>query len=464
MKRLPIDNKIKYVHFIGIGGIGISGLAQHLLKCGCTVSGSDRTRTTLTENLAAQGITVHYGHSADNIPERCDLVVYTSAIPDSNVERQQAVRRDIPLLLREQLLGIIFDGFNRKVAVSGVHGKTTVTAMLDTVLRQLDVVHTAFVGGVNEDNGSNYCGGGDLVIAEACEFRQSFRYLHPDIAVVLNVELDHPDCYPDVDSIYRAFGSFLDNVTPQGTVIANGDSVRRDLLVGRNVVTFGLLPHNDFHAVNVTSDKGDYSFDLATGETILCHVKLNVHGKHNIYNALAVLTVLARLRCNLQRSAEALSHFCGAQRRFMDIPCSFTHVVEDYAHHPTEIRTTIATAKELTDNGKVLVFFQPHTYTRTKALWTDFVKSMDGADFVGLLPVYSARELPLQGIDSNTLATDIAKRGKTASQYFDNFQQAYQYIVANAAPQDIVLIVGAGDIYLLSKLLQSDKIFNTDNF
>lgn len=453
MKRLPIDNKIKNVHFIGIGGIGLSSLALHMQKCGCKVSGSDRTCTDLTEHLASVGIVVHYGHSADNIPSPCDLVVCTSAIPLGNVERQEALRRGIPLLLREQLLGIVFDGFERKVAVSGVHGKTTVTAMLDTVLRALKVPHTAFVGGVNEDSGSNYSSGGTLVVAEACEFRQSFKYLHPDIAVVLNIELDHPDCYPDEDSMYATFGNFLDNVTSNGTVVACGDNIRRQLLVGRSVVTFGLQEHNDFRAVNLSCDKGLYSFDLVTGETTLCRVHLGVHGKHNVYNALAVLTVLARLRYDIRRCAQALSTFCGAQRRFMPIDCTFTQVVEDYAHHPTEIRATIAAAQEIVGNGRLFVFFQPHTYSRTRALWQQFVRCFDNAHFVGLLPVYSAREQPIEGVNSASLAQDINKRDKTSCAYFDTMDSAATYARANATASDMVLVVGAGDIYQLSHLL-----------
>jgi UDP-N-acetylmuramate--alanine ligase len=444
------------IHFVGIGGVGVSALAQHFLHLGAAVSGSDTTKTPLTEKLQAMGIAVHYGHRAENIPAGTTLVVHTSAVKEDNVELIRARELGIATVLREQLLGHAFNGFKNKIAICGVHGKTTTTSLLDYILRHMAVDHAAFVGGLLTDTGLNYTYGSGTVVAEACEYRRSFLNLFPDIIVALNIELDHPDYYKDTADITSAFVSFFKNAGPNGKIVACGDSIDGEILRNFNHATFGFGSGNDFYADNVKNINAHHSFDLCSGGKVLCHVKTQLEGRHNVYNALAALVCVSLLGLDLAEAARHMETFCGTARRYMNVPCDFTNVIEDYAHHPTEIKALIDTVK-CHDYRRIFVVFQPHTYSRTAAFMAQFTQCFDGADGVLLLPIYAAREKQMAGVSSEVLCAEINRRGETAAKFFETPFDVYYELTKTATKKDVVLVVGAGDVNEVSELLGKEK-------
>lgn len=421
----------------------MSGLAEHLNKLGYTVSGSDRTPNDRTAALKAQGIDVHIGHSADNVAN-AQMVVRTSAVACSNEEVDWAIKHGVPVVLREQLLGAVFNGFDERIAVCGTHGKTTVTAMLHELLNEANVEHAAFIGGVY--HGDNYFFGRRCAVAEACEFNRSFLYLQPTLCVCLNAELDHPDCYKDAEDIKRAFAKFFANVNKTGCVVL--PNCLKSLYPHRNRIVFD----KRYTASNVCFEQGKPRFDVTFADGIKRRVSLSVVGEHNVHNALAVIAVADKLQLSADAAVNALNKFDGVDRRWTECKMEgMGKAVLDYAHHPTEIACSVATAKRIA-KGRVLCVFQPHTYSRTKAFWQDFAECFRGADAVAYLPVYSAREKPIGGVNSYLLSQEAASRGINAC-FLPDFLSAKQWIYGNAAPNDVVLILGAGDIDKLALLL-----------
>ncbi len=421
----------------------MSGLAEHLHRSGYVVTGSDRAANDRTAHLRQLGIDVRIGHDAANIGD-AELVVRTSAVSTANVEVAQAARSGVPVALREELLGAVFDDFDARIAVCGTHGKTTVTAMLHQVLRQAGLDHAAFIGGVYR--GNNYFYGKGCVVAEACEFNRSFYNLHPTLCVCLNAEHDHPDCYRDVEDVRRAFACFLSNVSETGCVVLPAQL--KGLFPHRNRVLFD----KSYAVSDLRFANGRPIFDVATPSGKTLHFELSVPGEHNVRNALAVIAATEALGLPAETAAEALRLFEGVDRRWTEVRVEgLGKVVLDYAHHPTELACSVATAKSLT-KGRVLCVFQPHTYSRTKAFWTDFAECFRKADAVAYLPVYSAREKPIGGVNSYLLAQSAAERGINAC-FLPDLLSAKQWIFGNAAPDDIVLILGAGDVDRLTELL-----------
>ncbi len=441
---------MKTIHFVGIGGIGMSALARYMIEAGWTVSGSDRCDSTLIGQLASLGATVHIGHSAQNIPDNCQLVVYTSAVSSDNVELASARSSGCTVILREQLLGQIFNSYSTRVAVCGTHGKTTTTAMLDYVLRHIGIRHTAFIGGMPVDSHSNCSSGGRVVVAEACEYRESFRHLFANIVVCLNIEWDHPDYYSNIQHMQQAYGRFFGNCDSSGTIVAH-QSIPQHLLSGRSYVTYGTDRQCTYRAVDIAHNNGMYSYNLSVGGVVQCTVSLSVVGRHNVDNSLAVLATCISLGIDCAIVAKALSTFFGAERRWQVMPCNFTNVVEDYAHHPTELLATISTARDM-GYSRVIAVFQPHTYSRTMALWRQFVQILGRADMVVLLPIYSAREQPIVGCDSLLLARAINVYTTSSAHYMPDIASTYDFVCTHATPSDIVLVLGAGDINELSNL------------
>ena len=431
----------KKVHFVGIGGVGMSGLAQHLLRCGYTVSGSDRLANGRTEALEKLGAVVHIGHKTQNI-DGCQLLVRTSAVHDDNVEVAEAKRQNIPVILREQLLGAIFNSFNTRVAVCGTHGKTTVTAMLHEILSQAGISHTSFIGGVYD--GNNYFFGSDLVIAEACEFNRSFLNLNPTVCVCLNAEHDHPDCYADEEDVHRAFSQFFQQVEEGGCVVLPRDLSK--LCSNRRCVYF-----DEISASNLTCKEGKQFFDVVLdGKSY--PVELGVVGEHNVYNAKAAMATALLLGVPFQKAAAALKHFRGVDRRWTEKHVDgLCKVVCDYAHHPTEIACAVRTAKSLA-KGKVVCVFQPHTYSRTRAFFKEFATCFVQADVVAYLPIYSAREMELEGVTSQHL-TLLAQNIGVNAVYMPNFDTATRWARQTATADDILLILGAGDVVQLADML-----------
>lgn len=412
----------------------MSALAEHMLRLGVRVSGSDRENNVLIRKLQRQGATVFVGHDAKNVGD-AQLVVRTSAVQPENCEVAFAESCGIPVLLREQLLGKVFDSFPVRIAVCGTHGKTTVTAWTHYVLEYCGVSHTAFIGG--EYNGRNYFFGENVVVAEACEYNESFLNLHPTICVCLNMEYDHPDCYENEQCVKAAFVKLfeqsetvllptkLQSVWPKGEV------------------------YDDVNAT-ITLKNGCASFFLHS-EDKLFPVQLSVCGKHNVGNALAAVAVAKKLRLPLSSVADALCSFRGVERRWTMQNCKIP-VVCDYAHHPTEILVAVATAKSVC-SGKVVCVFQPHTYSRTKAFEKQFVSCFSSADEVIFLPVFAAREQPVEGVSSFELFKSAQKCGY-AARCFESFAETAEYLLKSVTSKDLVVLVGAGDVNKLADFLR----------
>ncbi len=421
----------------------MSGLAQHLFGLGYDVSGSDRTESEETQALKKLGIKVFVGHNSANI-DGAQLVVRTSAVPTSNEEVARALHLGVPVLLREQLLGVVFDSFENRIAVCGTHGKTTVTAMLHEILVAAGMEHAAFVGGLYR--GNNFFAGTHTVIAEACEFNRSFLQLHPTVCVCLNAEHDHPDCYGDLEDVRRAFASFFQNVGKTGWIVL--PSELKGLCPHKNRVLFDKI----YTVGNLQLTEGKPCFDMVEPDNAKHRISLQVPGKHNVHNALAALAAAQVLGIPADVACTGLNRFVGVDRRWTELQIAgIGKTVLDYAHHPTEIACSVATAKSMT-KGRVLCVFQPHTYTRTKAFWEGFSDCFKQADAVAYLPVYSAREKPIAGVNSYLLAQSAAAKGLNAC-FLTDFASARRWIFGNATEKDILLILGAGDINKLANQL-----------
>lgn len=416
----------------------MSSLAQHLHKLGCVVTGSDRAENEQTEKLRKLGVTVFVPHCAKNVVN-AKLVVRTSAVTEENPEVQYAKKHNIPVILREELLGQLFDGFSERIAVCGTHGKTTVTAMLHHVLERCGVSHAAFIGG--DYLGENYFFGSHTVVAEACEYNRSFLHLHPTLCVCLNVEFDHPDCYKNAEDVEQAFEKLF---TQSEKVVLH--SAHSNLWRGAQF--FGC---EGVIAKNVVTEQGRARFDLYVDGEFVCQTKLSVCGAHNVKNALAVVAAAKTLRLPLLQVAQALATFRGVDRRWTEQHCGL-RVVCDYAHHPTEIAASVATAQSLC-KGKLICVFQPHTYSRTQAFFDGFVSCFDGADEIVYLPVYSARENPIPHATSYQLFRRARALGKNVK-YFPDFERCAHYLKRAAKQDDMIVLVGAGDVNKLSNFLQ----------
>lgn len=437
------------IHFIGIGGISMSGLASVLVKEGFTVTGSDSRRSALTKSLEEKGVDIGYPQKADNIHEGTDVVVYTAAIHPDNPEYSEAVRRGIPMLTRAQLLGQIMDNYDRSVAVAGTHGKTTTTSMLSCIQLQAGLDPTVSVGGILKEIGGNIrLGDSENFITEACEYTNSFLSLYPKIGLVLNIDADHLDFFKDLDDIRHSFHRFAGNIKEDGFLVINGAIPRLDEIISgisAGVVTFGSTG-SDYYPVQIGYDShGVGHFNVMHDGKDLGHFQLRIPGEHNILNATAAVAVSDLCGIDMEDVRKGLMAFGGADRRFQ-IKGTFkgATVIDDYAHHPTEIRATLSAAKNY-PHKKIWCIFQPHTYTRTKALMNDFADALSMADEVVLADIYAAREKDNLGISSDTLRQNIANLG-TDAYYLPSFSGIEEFISQRVEPGDLLITMGAGDI------------------
>lgn len=442
-----------HIHMVGIGGISMSALAHMLKFFGYEVSGSDRSETETTKKLAAAGINVKIGHNPDNITTQ-DLVCYTAAIPKDNPELVKARSLGIPLLERAELLGELMKRYKYPIAVAGTHGKTTTTAMLSLVLLEADLDPTVLVGGELSQIGGNYkIGSNDYLVFEACEYVESFLHFNPFISVITNVEEDHLDYFTDISHIISAFERFARLNSPLGCIIVCSDDKNTQTVVQnvkKRIVKYGIIGrNNDFFADNIyfTKTGKTHMSVFAFGEHVI-DLELSVHGDHNVRNALGAFAAAWELGLGAEEIKRGLESFGGTKRRFEHLgKFNGVMVVDDYAHHPTEIRSTLETSKKLT-NGKVWCIFQPHTYSRTKAFLPEFAKALDIADHVVLADIYSAREKYDGSIHSCDLAALLEN-----STYMNDFSAIENYVKKNARPGDLVITMGAGDIYKVGNAL-----------
>ena len=440
-----------HVYFIGIGGISMSGLAEILLSEGFTVSGSDWNRTPLTERLERQGAAVHYGRpqKAENIEEDVELVVYTAAVHPDNPEYQETLRRQLPHLTRAQLLGQMMKNYRLPVAVSGTHGKTTTTSMIAEILIAADTDPTISVGGVLKDIGGNIrVGASELFVTEACEYTNSFLSFFPKVGIILNIEEDHLDFFRDLDEIRASFRRFAQLIPKDGLLIINGAIPRLSEItdgLSCRVATFGSSPENDYFFTDIAHD------DTARASFVLhfhgkeLPVRLGVPGEHNIANAAAALALADHLDLDMERAAESLHGFTGTDRRFeYKGELHGVTIIDDYAHHPTEIEATLKAAANY-PHRTLWCVFQPHTYSRTKAFFHDFARALSHADHVILADIYAARETDTLGVSSALLCQEIRNLG-TDCRYFPSFEEIEKFILENCIPGDLLITMGAGNV------------------
>ena len=449
-------NKPVNIHFIGIGGISMSGLAEILLDRGFKISGSDKNKSALTAHLENKGALIFYGQKAENIPADCDVVVYTAAIHPDNPELEAATKRGLPLLTRAELLGELMNNYKYSIAVSGTHGKTTTTSMLSHVLLAAADDPTITVGGILPAiNGNIRVGASEYFLTEACEYTNSFLHFYPKYSIILNIEEDHLDFFKDLDDIRHSFHKFACNTADNGVLILNGtiqnpDEITKDLTC--KVVTYGVTGSETYYASDITyNEKGCASFQ-ANGARHAFHVMLNVPGSHNVQNAMAAIAFALEAGLDESIIIRGLQSFGGTKRRFeIKGHLGDITVVDDYAHHPTEIAATLTAAQNYPHN-RIVCVFQPHTYTRTKAFWNDFVQALSKADVVVMADVYAARETDTLGISSENLAAEIAKTG-TESYYFPSFDEIENFLLKICMNNDLLITMGAGDVYKIGENL-----------
>jgi UDP-N-acetylmuramate--alanine ligase len=440
--------RVRHVHFVGVGGIGMSGLAEILRTLGFDVSGSDLREGETTRRLQRLGVHVDFGHRAANV-HGADVVVYSSAIKSDNPETQEATALAIPVISRAELLAELMR-VKYGVAIAGSHGKTTTTSLVATVLRAAGYDPTVVVGGRMEALGSNAkLGEGDLLVAEADESDGSFLRLTPTIAAVTNIDPEHLDYYGDFAALQEAFLAFIEKVPFYGLAVLCLDHPRvQELLprVRRRHVTYGLSPQADYFARQVSFAGIHTHFQAFRRSESLGAFTVRMPGLHNVLNCLAAIAIADELEVPLDVMKEALATFHGVARRFSVVgEADGVTLVDDYGHHPAEIEATLAAARRVFDQ-RVLVAFQPHRYTRTQLLFEQFTRAFNDADTLLIADIYPAGEAPIEGVSSARLAQAIADHGHHAVRYLPERAELAKEIARQASPGDVVIALGAGDI------------------
>ncbi len=446
----------KRVHLVGVGGCGMSGLAGVLLRCGALVTGSDRSAFKAQTRLEELGASITIGHAPMNVPSDCDLVVCSAAIRDDNPEMAEARRRGTPRMKYAQMLGEVMR-LRTGIAVAGTHGKSTTTALVTYILRQAKADPSFVVGAdVEQLGGGSGVGDGQHFVVEACEFDRSFLNLLPRFATILNIEEDHLDCFPDLNSITEAFKAFAALVPPDGVVIANGDDASAQKAV-RNargkVETFGTSNGLTWQAVSIKHELGCYRFDVLHDGVFHLHASLdNLPGPHQVMNALAATAIAHHAGIPVESVASSLSKFTGADRRLAQRgEVGGILLLDDYGHHPTEIQTTLRAVREHYPDRRLWLIFQPHQHSRTRFLLNDFAKSFGQADHLLVPDIYFVRDSAAErnAISSSHLVERVRANGGDAL-YLPSHEEIIEHIVSRAKTGDIVLTMGAGDVWKIA--------------
>lgn len=446
----------KHIHLIGIGGIGVSGLAEMMLSRGYMVSGSDMKTSVITERLAQKGAMIYTGHAAEQVIG-ADLIVYSAAVREDNPELQQGRALGITAVNRAEMLGMLMQEYHNSLAIAGTHGKTTTTSMISVILEKGGLDPTMLIGGdIREIKGNAKSGRTPYLVAEACEYKDSFLSFHPYGAIILNIEEDHLDYFRDIEHIIESFTRFTSQVTTGGFVVYNHDDLncrRMVTSISSPVLSFGLDKTCDCTAEDIVfSPSGCATFTLLYHQKKMGTVSLIVPGMHNVYNALAAIATALHCGVDFRAVQESLGSFQGARRRFEQRGrFNGATVVDDYAHHPTEIRATLAAAAK-TEHKKIWCIFQPHTYTRTAELMQEFSTCFTNADHVIITKIYAARETDTLGVHGRDLVNRIQTTGQQAL-YLDTFPEIVDYLNAHVAEGDLILTVGAGNIDDVAKML-----------
>lgn len=440
---------IHNVYFIGIGGIGMSALALYFNSIKKNVAGYDKTKTNITKNLEALNVKVNYTENSTNIPKeftnkKNTLVVYTPAIPKSHQQLNYFINHNFNLLKRSQVLGQITKN-TICLAVAGTHGKTTTSAILGHILKESNVKATSFLGGIAENYQSNLIlGGNKYTVVEADEFDKSFLQLYPNIACITSVDADHLDIYGNAKELKKSFHEFADKVT-------NTLFVKKGLPI--KGVTFGVEENADFNAQDIKIENGSYTFNLKTPTHFYTHIKINLPGKHNLLNTIVAIAMANSIGIEIENIKKALLNFKGIKRRFSyKIKTNNLILIDDYAHHPTEIKAVENAIREMHPNKKVLAVFQPHLFSRTKDFADDFASALSKFDEILLLDIYPARELPIKGVTSQWLLSKIKNKKKKLT----TKEKLVENIKKSTAP--VIVILGAGDIGQLVKPIKNNLL------
>ena len=453
MKQNIDFNTKQKIHFIGIGGISMSAIAQVLLSRGFEVTGSDSKASVMTEQLKGLGAEIYIGQSGDNIAEDTDAVVYTAAIAEDNPELKKARELGIPCIVRADFLGMLMKNYSTSVCVSGTHGKTTTTSMLSEIMIDAGTDPTIMVGGIMPSiNGNTRIGASGNFITEACEYTNSFLSFFPTVAVILNIKEDHMDFFKDLDDIRHSFRTFAHLLPDDGVLVINGEIEHAEYItegLSCRIITFGLAEGCMVRAEKISYNKAACpEFDLYLNGTFEGRMSLSVPGEHNIYNALAAIASAKAMDLDLAKAMQCVERFRGVDRRFQyKGQAGGVTVIDDYAHHPDEIEATLNAALNL-PHRKLWVVFQPHTYTRTEVFMDDFAKQLSRADAVILAEIYAAREKNIHGISSKDMM-DLIKGYGTECYYFPTFDEIENFLLENCESGDVFITMGAGDVVLI---------------
>lgn len=449
--------KPQAIHFIGIGGISMSGLAEILLEEGFQVSGSDAHKSDLTQHLEGKGAKILIGQRASNIEEGIEAVVYTAAIHEDNPEFMEAKRRQIPMLSRAELLGEMMRNYRQAVAIAGTHGKTTTTSMLTEILLKAQMDPTISVGGILDSiQGNIRIGESGLFVTEACEYTNSFLSFFPTMEIILNIEADHLDFFKDIEDIRNSFRLFAERMEEEGTLIINSEIDRYEEIVQGvkgKIITFGKAENSTYRAEHIEYDEfARPSYDLIREGKQVGRIRLKAAGEHNVYNSLSAIAAAFELGVSLEDIQKGLAGFLGPHRRFEKKgEIGGVTIIDDYAHHPQEIHATLSAAKKY-PHKTLWCVFQPHTYTRTKALMDEFAEALAEADEVVLADIYPARETDNLGISSADLAEKIEQSG-TKVHYLPSFDEIETFLLEKCVNGDLLITMGAGDIVKVGEKL-----------
>ena len=456
------EHNYNHVHFIGIGGISMSGIAALLLNKGYKISGSDRSMSDILENLKENGAEIYIGQRAENI-KNPNLVVYTDAILDDNEELIAARKLDIPVVTRGVFLGALMRNYKHSIAVSGSHGKSTATSIISKILLHSSEDASILLGGELDDmDGNVHVGDDKYLVTEACEYKGNIRYYYPQTVIILNIDEDHLDYYKDLDDIVETFKTYLRNQDENSKTILNLNEENNRLIldsVQGELITYAQDNYDaDYVAHNIAFDEiGRPNFDLKMKDGNIEHFELGVIGRHNINNAMAAIISTYENGIDLQTIKESLRNYTGLKRRMEIIGhVNDATIMTDYGHHPSEIEVTLDALKEHTE-GKLVCVWQPHTYSRTKALFDDFLTCFDSADEVIITDIYAAREKYDSSIHSKDVVDALKEKGINAK-YLATFEEARDYVYEIANPADLIITTGCGNPDVLAHMIVDDQV------
>ena len=448
-----LDNhKYSNIHFIGIGGISMSALAEILISEGYNISGSDSKDSLIIERLRKLGAKIYIGHDDKNLQD-IDLVIYTDAISKDNVEYVKATSLNIPVIDRATFLGALMKNYDNSIAVSGTHGKTTTTSMLSTILNHSKINPTILLGGELDEIGGNVkLGSKELILTEACEYKGNILKYFPTMAIILNIDEDHLDYFKSIEHIQDTFVQYAKNLDENGCLVINSDDDGAEMVIENTkakVYTFGIHSDCDYKAEDISFSKEGYptyNLKIKSGKTYI--VNLSVMGIHNVYNSLASIAAAHIYGVAIEDILERITLYTGVHRR-LELKGYYNgaKIIDDYAHHPTEIKATLNSLRNST-NGNIYCVFQPHTYTRTKLLLNSFAESFGAADKIIITDIYAAREKDNGLIHSKDLVNAIFDRGFDAI-YLGSFGEVESYLVNNVKEDDVILTMGAGNVYMI---------------